>query len=356
MGNKKLFWGVLVVIVVILIVWVARNKSSTPTETIKIGVIAPLTGPASVFGNSLVKGIQMSLADLKGAKHNYELVIEDDTSNPANSASAAHKLVDIDKVSAIISATSGTGNAIAPIADAAHVPQICVRCADKKIGYGAYNYIYAVLPEDDAAGWYKEAVARGVKSVAFLSQVHPGINAIMDEMEKQAALFGIQVVYKERFDGENRDFSTIIAKSKLAKPDMYFLISFPPSLDIIGKEMATLGLKNFSSAGGAFSIAAEPELFNGLWFTDTKLSDESFRARFESAYPDVRFNYGTAPGGYDVFNLLVKAFEGGQDIAAALAGTHEYSGKVQVTKASDNYFRIATGAYTMEDGRAVLNK
>jgi len=358
MKNIKIIIGIIVAVVIVgLIVSYSSNKKSvSEKQTIKIGVIAPVTGPASAFGQPLVKALELALKDVpKDSKYNYEIVIEDDATNPAKSASAAQKLIQIDKVQAIISATSGTGNAIMPIITTAKIPQICVACADRKIAVGAYSYTSSIQPEDEGKVYIDYAVKTGVKTLGMLNQIHPGINAVADGIKGAALKQGVQIVYEERFDGNNRDFKTIAAKAAAAKADVYYIQALPPSLDILGKELYGLGVKNLAAGSGAFTISANPAFYEGNWYSES-LSDASFTDRFQKAYPDVRFNVRTAPYGYDAFMMLVKGFEKGGDMGTYLSGLTEYKGLVgrQYKNSGTNYFASLPGIYKIQDGKPTL--
>src|SRR5690349_6610986 len=77
-------------------------------ETIKIGVVQPLTGPASASGNYVANGARIA-ADQINAKggvlcKKLDLVIEDNKSNPTEAATAAEKLIVRDKVPVLMGA------------------------------------------------------------------------------------------------------------------------------------------------------------------------------------------------------------------------------------------------------------
>lgn len=353
---KKSTWIVvaIIVIVAIFIIISRRANNSGGAKTIKIGVVAPLTGGGAAFGNSLVKAIELAQQDLKDTHYTYKIIIEDDGTNPAQSAGAAQKLINVDKVQAIISATSGTGNVVAPLVEAAKIPQICTACADKKVGTGKYSYTSSVQVEDEARVFVDYAIKTGAKSLGMISQIHPGINAVADAIKIEAASKNLPVVYEERFDGNNRDFNTIVKKAVAAKASLYFLQSFPPSLDIIGKEFTNLGITNVAGGAGAFTISADLKIFEGHWYTEA-LSDPMFTARFQTAFPDIRFNIRTGPYGYDAFNILVQGFEKNVDMAVYLAGLKEFNGKVgRQYKTDGNYFRSMPGIWIIKEGKPVM--
>ncbi len=357
--NNKLITVIVVVVLIIAGVWYFQNKpvADEDKEIIKIGIVAPLTGPGSVFGNALVKGIALAQEDLpKNLKNKYEVIIEDDGSNPGQAANAAQKLINADKVHAIISGTSGTGNAVLPMAEAGKIVHICVLCADKSVGRGDYNFTNSTLPEDEATIWIAEAQRRGYKKIGFISQAHPGINALADAVEKEAKAKNLTVVLKERYDGNNRDFNTIIAKAKQAGAETDFLVAFPPSLDIIGKELKTIGVKNITGAGGSFTIAADTTVFNDQWYTEVAMKDPGFQTRFEKAFPAVRFNVRAAPFAYDSLMILVDGFEKGGSIAANVKALTEYDGKAGDLTKTGNNFRATPGLWVIKDGKPALLK
>lgn len=355
--SKQTWIGIIVIIIIAIGgYYYSQNSKPTPVagEPFKIGIVAPLTGPGAVFGNALVKGMEMAKEDLGKTKNTYEFVIEDDGSNSGQSASAAQKLINIDKVKAIITTTAGTGNAVKPIAVSAKIPHICI-CSDSSVADAGYNFTNSLLPEEETSGWVVEASKRNIKTIAMLTQIQPGINAIADALKVKAEAEGMKIVYAERFAPETKDFRTMIGKAQAIKPDIYFVLSFPPSLDIIGQQLADLKVQNISSAA-AFAISAKPELFEGKWFTDGAVKDISFRKRFEAKYPDIRFNVRTAPYGYDTFNMLVQGFEKGGDIVSYLHDLDSYSGQVGKINqlGSNGNFRSDPVLWIMKNGKAEL--
>jgi ABC-type branched-subunit amino acid transport system substrate-binding protein len=356
---KKTNWGLIIgsVVVIVLIIWGitsgVKNKPavSTTGKTIKIGLVAPLTGGGAVFGNSFVNAIKLAEQDVKDTKNTYQILIEDDGTNPAQSASAAQKLINVDKVDALISMTSGTGNAVKPIAAAAKIPNICI-CSDITVGNADYNFTDLILPDEEAGGWLKEAQSKGAKTIAVLHQNQAGINAIVSSIEKLAPQYGIKIVYEDQWDPTVRDFNTTLGKAKALKPDMFYVVAFPPSGDIIGKELKDANIKNVSSSAG-FGITTTPSLYEGLWYNDGNLVDMAFRSRFEQAYPGVIFNVRSAPFGYDSYMMLVQGFEHG-DAYKYLTDLTTYDGKVgTITKnTGERNFHSTPGFWVVTNGKA----
>jgi len=361
MNKKTIIW---VVVAIIIVVAISLGMRGTDTKApagavgkiVKIGVVAPLTGGASGYGLPLIKGVELASKALAGTKNTYEVVFEDDGTNPANAASAAQKLVNVDKVDAIITTTSGTGNAVKPIATAAGIPHICV-CTDSRLVDNKTNFTYLVVPEIEARAWADEVKTYSPKKIALIWQNHPGFVVLIEPLKTYLAEAGISVVFEEKYDPAVKDFKTVLAKAVAAKPDFYYIGGFPPSIDVLGKELKNLGIKNYGGTG-TYAISPDPSTFNDAWFSDIALGDVGFKVQFEAAYPDVRFNVRTAPEGYDVFTMLVKAFESGSVPAEYISSLTSYEGKVgKATKAVDSgVFNLPVGIWKIENGKAVQVK
>lgn len=71
-------------------------------DTIKLGLIAPLTGDVKTFGESAKNGFIIAIEDYsKSGKYKIDPVIADDRNDPTEGANAALKLITQDKVIAI---------------------------------------------------------------------------------------------------------------------------------------------------------------------------------------------------------------------------------------------------------------
>ncbi len=362
--DSQTNWGkwLLGIIIVVIVIFIAMkaNPASTPAvstggKTIKIGIIAPETGQAAIFGNAVVKSVALAQKDLRQTQNTYQVLVEDDGSNPGQAASAAQKLINVDHVDALITVTTGTGNAAKPLVIAAKIPNICIACTDPNIADGKYSFNYSMAPDTEAKGWLKAAQGKEIKTVAMFTQIHPGINVLADAVEKNAPEYGIRIVYKQRYEANMRDFRTQIVEAKQKTPDMFFMINFPPSVDILGQQLKDLGVKNISSES-AFGLAAKPEIFNGFWFGDFPLADESLRTRFETENPTLRFSFRSGPSGYDAFTLLVKGFEQGVDMSSYISGLQSYTGVAGTAiKSKDNLvFELSPRMYVIQDGRQML--
>lgn len=226
--------------------------------------------------------------------------------------------------------------------------------ADSTVGSGDYNFTNSIVPTDEMPAWLLEARGRGVRTIAVLYQNHPGMIPSVSLVESLSAGYGIKVLFKESFDGKQTDYKTVALKAGLSKADMYFVAAYPPSLDIVSKNLKELGIENISTYS-LFAISPTPELYNGKWYTDANLADVSFKERFEKAYPDVRFNVRTAPYGYDMFNMAVGAIASG-DASKYLKEMTQFEGKVGtiIKESGQNNFRSQAAVWIIENGVAKI--
>ncbi|PYP08432.1 MAG: hypothetical protein DMD59_12240 [Gemmatimonadetes bacterium] len=104
------------------------------------------------------------------------------------------------------------------------------------------------------------------------------------------------------------------------------------------------------------SLSQHPELFEGAWYTDSDLRDFGFKTRFERKYPGMQFATHMMPYAYDDFNLIVQAFERGQNPAVYLRNLTRYEGTAgPITRApGSGNFQSAPAVWTIRNGKPAL--
>jgi branched-chain amino acid transport system substrate-binding protein len=105
---------------------VSRSRPST-TAPIKIGFLAPLSGPYVQNGRDILNGFLLALDEIghRVAGRPIELIVEDDEAIPAVGLTKARKLVERSNVHLMAGALlSSTGYALAPYIDSVGVPMI----------------------------------------------------------------------------------------------------------------------------------------------------------------------------------------------------------------------------------------
>ena len=153
-----------------IVVWggvkLLGTKEEKTNEPIKIGIILPLSGNAAALGESARNAAILAKEKFKDTKNKYELIFEDDQADSKKTVSAFKKLVDVNQISAVITAFSGPGNAIAPLAQKEQIIHFSVGSADTNIPKGKeYVFSHWLKPENEAEVYVKEAKNRGLKKL-----------------------------------------------------------------------------------------------------------------------------------------------------------------------------------------------
>ena len=336
-------------------VLVDRDRWSRPAGgVVRIGVVVPTSGPYAILGNSFLRAVEMARADLDGTKYRYELVPVDVGSEPGTAGAAIGRAIREERVDAIVGGISLFGQVTKRLATAARIPHLCV-CTVRTIGDGAYNFTNIPWPEAEATRWVDEAERRGIRTVALLTQDYPSIQGHVRALKAEAVRRNLPIVSEQTFTGSTTDFRTAIARAQAARPDVYYVEALEPSLDVLAEQLAAAGIRNLSSVV-APSLSRRPELFEGVWYTDSDLRDIGFKRRFELAYPNTQFATHMMPYAYDDFNLVVRAFERGENPAVYLRNLARYegtAGPVTREKGSGN-FQSTPAVWVMVGGKPAL--
>lgn len=305
-NNKKII-GILASVVVILGLIFAVLKTGTQDQvrTIKIGAVIPLSGAQAFVGEGMKNALELARHNLGNTKYTYEFIVEDGAFDVKTSISAANKLIEVDKVDAIIDAYAPIGNAISPIAEKAHVVHIDV-AFDPKIAEGDYNFILFTTPETAAKSFLAEMQKRGLHTLGIFRVNNQGILAVYSAIKEFAGQYGITVASDEMFQPGERDFKSIIAKSAPHKPDLYALLALSPELEILAKQLYDQNIHNLSSTI-YFELAKDKTVFEGLWSVGYGRVSSDFESQYKATY-NRELGFGSA-NVYDAFNVIVRAAE-----------------------------------------------
>lgn len=359
--SKKII-GIVVIILVVLGIVAITNSNSTPTNkaTVKIGITLPLTGNIAFLGEPSKKAAELALKDAGATKYNYELVFEDSQFSPKMAATAASKLINVDKVLAIINFGSGTGQAISPITESSKVTHFSL-ASDPTVAKGDYNYIHWTPPFKEGDLLAKELIRRGYKKVSIIGTNHAGTMAVTDAVEASLKDSTVEIVSRDITNVGDKDFRTIINNINKIKPDIIVLEMFSPEIEIAARQMKELGLKIPVTSVEALEWSDDPSLFEGDWFISDALTP-GFVARYKMAY-----STDPKPGAsyvYDLVTFLIKVQENektpikAKDLSKIISDLGEYKsnvfGDIKIDK--DGFFVTEASVKIIKDGKAEVVK
>ena len=300
-------------------------------NTIKVGAILSVTGPASFLGAPEAKTLEMMVEDINakgginGAK--VELVIKDSGGSPEKAVSFAKQLIEEEKVFAIIGpSTSVETMAIKNIAEENKTILLSCAAAEAIVNPVA-KYVFKTPQKDSDAviKIFQEMQKNKISRIGVLSSNTGFGNAGKGQIEKLAPSFGIMILANEVYDKAASDLTAEVTKVKAANVQAIINWSIEPAQAIVIKNARQIGFKGpiFQSHGfgnikyvQAAGAAAEGVRFPAgrLLVTDVLPKNHPQKAvlvkytkDYESKYKDEASTFGGHA--YDAFLILVKGIE-----------------------------------------------
>ncbi len=246
------------------------------SETIRIGSLTPQTGAGGPYGPAMVKTISAVIDDVNAAGgvlgRKIELISEDDETNPDAGVRAARKLIDVDRVVAILGTwASAVTTAVAPLCWENKVMLFTVSGADSITRLPHQGYIIRTQPDTNlqSARCADFMLKQGSKKVGFLSAQSP---FAVSTYEQQSALLkagGAEPVGNVIYDGAKTSFRSEIDQILKQQPDALFLNGYQPDLVVLLRELYRAGyegrrLTPAYAANDKLLAALPPEAVEGL--------------------------------------------------------------------------------------------
>jgi branched-chain amino acid transport system substrate-binding protein len=253
-------------------------------DTVKVGILLPLTGSQARFGEIEKKSFNLALDEINASGgingRKLELVMEDDTGRPEVGRSAVQKLITKDEVVMIGGGLSNSVTyAVAGVCQENKIPLLVNTASADKITTSGWDYIFRLNPP---ASHYADAMT------TFLAEkIEPGTVAILHEDTlfgtrgaKSFAKFcersGYNVVLKEGYEHGTIDFKPMLLGIKQLNPDIIYMVSYIMDGSLIMKQAKGLKLTPKMFIGGAegftlpgfaenAGIAAENVISATLW-------------------------------------------------------------------------------------------
>ncbi len=324
-------------------------------ETIKIGGIGVLTGPASLYGIAVQKGIDLYIEQLNAAGgidgKKVEILWEDDQGDPTSAQQAYYKLVENDGVVAILGAVlTGATKAVAEAAEVDGIPVISASATAYEITTGRPSVFRTCFLDPFQAVMIARYIKEeGVASAAVLydngDEYSTGLyNAFKTECEA----LGVTITAAESAATADVDFKAQLTNIKATNPEAVFLPYYGAPAAYILKQAKEIGLDvRFFGADGISNVIdsiSDTSLLTSITYTDHFTDDadsemaKNYMKSFEEKYgekPTLAFS-ATA---YDAALVLTNALKA--------AGTTEYAAVVEAIKTSN--VEGVTGNITFDD-------
>jgi len=327
--------------------------------TLKVAVLAPLSGPVPTFGVMTRDGALLAIEEwnAKGGVLGRKItpVVEDSQCTPDPAVNAANKVIDQDKVKFIIGEVCSKASIpVSEIANGRKIIQISPTSTNPDVTVGkdgkAKDYIFRACFIDPFQGQVgaKFALENLKAKTAFimLDQANDYVKGLAEFFEQSFTKGGGKIVGKETYTAKDTDFSAILAKVAQAKPDVVYLPDYYNIVNLATKQAKEKGINTpFLGGDGWDSSDLDLKASAGGYFTNHYSPDstapeavaflKNFGAKYKDDKGQPKVPDALAALAYDATNLLLQAIkEAGTDdttkVSAAMAKiTHiGVSGKI----------------------------
>jgi branched-chain amino acid transport system substrate-binding protein len=208
-------------------------------ETVKIGLMGPMTGPWASEGQEMKQVLDLLVEELNGKggllEKQVEIVTEDDSGDPRQASLAAQRLCTRDIVAVIGTYGSSITEATQNIYDESEIIQVANGSTAIRLSEKGLKYFFRTCPRDDEQG--KVAVQTieklGFKKVAVLHDNTSYAKGLATEAQGLLEKKGMNIVFFDALTPGERDFNTILSKLKAAEPDVVFFTGYYPEAGLL---------------------------------------------------------------------------------------------------------------------------
>lgn len=227
-----------------LMAWPAAAQTPPSPAPIRIGLIAPLTGPSSDFGRPVLNGAQMAADEINAAGgylgRPIELVVHDDKAQPDAGRAASQAMLDSGVLAAIGFCNTGVALKSIELFQQAKVPLLvpCSAGAPVTRQFPApESYVFRNAPSDalQAPFVVNDLIRRGWTKVAIFADKTPYGESGLKDVEAALATHQLKPVHVERFDLGVKDLTAGLQKARQAGANVIFSYT-------VGPENATIAL------------------------------------------------------------------------------------------------------------------
>ena len=325
---------------------VASSTLAMAADTLKIGVVAPQTGPGAESGRFQVQGARLAAEEINKAGgvlgRQIELVIEDDQTTNPGAVLAFSKLAGDRDIPAFVGSIRSTQvHAMAPDILKLGKPMM-IGGTDPQLTRLGNPWLFRFRPNDIYSARVISNFGVGTLKQRKWAIVHStdafgtnGMKNLAEALKQQ----GITPVLVQGYTNNSQDFTPVALAVKQSGADiMGTYMTFEPDQGIFAKQLRQLGV-NIAWVGSPTTVTttalklAGPALYGSYavvdFNRDSSPEAKSFAAKYESAYksaPDIFASWS-----YDAVSVLALAINKAksldpQAIRAAILSVKGYKG------------------------------
>lgn len=321
-------------VLVLVLTTVLTGCAGSGSKQLTLGLLAPTSGPLAPYGQAVKNATELAIADINanGGVNGMDvlLVSYDNEGDATKSVSLFNKLVDNDKIDALIGPViSSTSLAVAPIAEELEIPMLSPTATNKDVT-PPYDYVFRACYIDPYQGSVVAKFATEnleAKTAAVLTNVGSDYSVgLAEAFEATFVSNGGTVTDSEGYTDADKDFNAVLTKIKENDPDVIFVPDYfnmvgpiASQINELGIEAVLLGGDGWDGIQGEFADAVKGDFFaNHYSTTDEAAVVQDFIAAYEGKYGETPNALGALA--YDATNVMTAAYNaaGSKDVEKVL--------------------------------------
>lgn len=309
-----------------------------------------------------------------GKKLPLQIVIYDDQSVPATAVSLFEKLATVDKVDFFVGPDwSAMGFPVPPVAEKHKIPMVMANVAAPPIFKRGLKYMWGT-PMPTVPNWstrYFDMLGQQdpkPKTIYFVTQDNPITKALSGFWKKRAEALGYNVLGDELFSVELKDFTSLVLKLRLRRPDIVYISSYDnPSVPLI-QQMRRLKVKAKDVHHAILSGSLYKQVRGDLegvtgeipWYPGVKGPFSDFAEELVKRADVDMFDYPWTMSRITAYLIMVQAIERAGAVdrekvrAALFKGT--FDAPIGQVTFDERGYAFKNGAFTLQiqDGKPVI--
>lgn len=241
------------------------SSAATSSGPVKIGLVAPLTGPFAPLGLGDKAAVEQEVARINAhggvLGRKLEVTIKDDKTDVPQSVTDFNQLAADKSYTAILSSSNvSASTAAGPSMQSNRIPTIALGPVSAfKDGKNKYAFTCVAIPELYAEALVDYLKAQGLTKVAIAYTGKDPYGSVGNKATVDAAkAAGLDVVVDKEIDVAGTDFTPVISQVKAAKPDAFVVWVAGPASVIITKQFAGSGIPLLMTGAEASNLYVQP--------------------------------------------------------------------------------------------------
>jgi len=286
----------------------ACATQQTSVKPIRIGVLASTSGPAAVYGNAFMVGVNKALDEINANGTRIEVIPEDNKNDPKEGV-LAYQRMRLEDPDIIVSSMSGATVSIAPLVKEDGKPMIgTLTVAPFQKDYdNSYRYFFSASDIGNALVDFCKA--HNITRIGiYVTNSEAGLTVVNAAKEKLAAA-GITVVAQEAYDPATTDHKTGLLKVTSQDPQAIYVWAIRPDQVVADIKSSYTGPILFNEVVSISRFYLTDDRFEGTYVMAMPFATPGQNAKFNSLFGEQQNGY--AAFGYDTMHMIDDALKNG---------------------------------------------